>query len=547
MEILKQQFTKCKFIFVVLLFAILSVFNLFHAGLPPTHDGEYHVVRFYEFDKTLRDGNWYPLWAPDLIYTFGSPLFNYVYPFPNYVASTLHLFRLSYIDSFKLNLILASLAGAVGAYLFGRNRFGSWGGLLTSAFYTFAPYHSLDVYVRGSVGEVWALAFFPLSLWLLDRISKRPNIVNASYAGIFFALIIFSHNILAVMFSIFSLSYALLLVFESKKKIRTSMYLISSFILGTSIPSVFILPALLEQKYVIGLKVFDVFSNFPEIYQLIIPSWGSGYSGVLSGSQMSFQIGLANLFLIILVLAAIFSKNAKKDRVFPVFFLVWFFAFCFLITPFSIYIWRAIPQIQYFQFPWRFLSIVILCCSVLAGYITLLYKSKILYFFLLVFLILTTFSYARAPYFMDRDDKYYLTHDNFIHGSNSVADVFQTIWLPQQTELPKQRAYLKGMGTFSLKHENSSTQLYSVNLAKPSELTINTAYFPGWKAYVNKREIPLIEKEGKISISLPRGKYYVDLKLTETPIRLVSKIVSITAAAAVVLILFKASYDTIFS
>ncbi len=527
---------------MVLLFALLSVSNLFHAGLPPTHDGEYHVVRFYEFDKTLRDGSWYPLWAPDLNYTFGSPLFNYVYPLPSYIASGLHLFGISFIDAFKGNLILASLVGAVGAYLFGRNRFGEWGGLLTSGFYTFAPYHSLDVYVRGSVGEVWALALFPLSLWSLDRISKKPNISNVSYAAIFFALIIFSHNILAVMFYVFSLTYAFLLVSESKDRIRTSPYLISSFIFGTLLASIFIIPALFEQKYVTGLKVFDVFSNFPEVYQLIIPSWGSGYSGILSGSQMSFQIGLANLFVILLILTAIIFKKVKKDKKFVIFYFTWLLVLCFLITPYSIPIWKMVSPMQYFQFPWRLLSLVILCCAVLAGYITLLYRSKILNIFLLVFLILSTFNYAKVPYFMERNDNYYLTHENFIYGSNSIANAFQTVWLPKQTKVPTQRAYLSiENGAVKFIGGNNTSQTYSVNLKASDEIIINTAYFPGWKVYDGRKEIGIGEKEGKIAASLKPGKHNLKVKLTNTPVRLLSKIISFLTLLILLTILFKGS------
>ena len=527
---------------MTLLFALLSVSNLFHAGLPPTHDGEYHVVRFYEFDKALRDGNLYPFWAQDLNYTFGSPLFNYVYPLPNYVASALHLLGVSFIDAFKGNLILASLVGAVGAYLFGRNRFKEWGGLLTSVFYTFAPYHSLDVYIRGSVGEVWALAFFPLSLWSLDRVSKKSSISNIIYAGIFFALTIFAHNILAVMFVFFALTYIVLLTFQSRKKMKTFLSLIMGFLLGVLLTSIFFIPALAEQKYVNGLKIFDVFSNFPEAYQLIIPSWGSGYSCIFSGTEMSFQLGIANLLIIILVLIAIVLKRAKKDKVFLFFYLAWFLVLCFLITPYSIPIWKMISPMQYFQFPWRFISLAILCCAILAGYTTLLYGSKILYVFLLVFLISTTFNYAKAPYFMDRRDSYYLTHENFIYGSNSIADVFQTVWLSKQTKLPKQRAYLStGNGTVKFLKGTSTSQTYLVNLGAPGEIIINTAYFPGWKAYDGRKEIGIGERRGKIAVSVESGKHNLEIKLIDTQVRLLSKIVSFLALLILLIIFFKGS------
>ena len=89
---------------VVLFFAFLASFALLHPGLPPTHDGEYHVVRFYEFYKSLSSGNFYPRWAHDFNNGYGIPLFNFVYPLPNYIAAFFHFFGVSFIDSFKLNI-----------------------------------------------------------------------------------------------------------------------------------------------------------------------------------------------------------------------------------------------------------------------------------------------------------------------------------------------------------------------------------------------------------------------------------------------------------
>src|SRR5579859_5337982 len=107
MKIHMELFTRYRSILLVILIATSSVFSLFHSGLPPTHDGEYHVVRFYEFYRVLRSGVIYPRWAPDLNFGYGVPLFNYVYPLPNYISSLLHIFSISFIDSFKLNMVIA--------------------------------------------------------------------------------------------------------------------------------------------------------------------------------------------------------------------------------------------------------------------------------------------------------------------------------------------------------------------------------------------------------------------------------------------------------
>src|SRR3972149_6939967 len=39
--------------------------------------------------------------------------------------------------------------------------FKRFGGVLSAIFYIWAPYHAVDVYVRGAMNEAWALVFFP--------------------------------------------------------------------------------------------------------------------------------------------------------------------------------------------------------------------------------------------------------------------------------------------------------------------------------------------------------------------------------------------------
>jgi len=513
--------------------ALISVLNLFHSGLPPTHDGEYHVIRFFEFDKALRDGAWYPIWALDLNYTYGSPLFNYVYPLPNYFASFVHLLGFSFIDSFKTNLFFAVIVGSVGAFVYGRSRFNTWGGVLTSVFYTYAPYHFLDIYIRGSVGEVWALAFFPYSLWLFNRVLKKSSSRNIALASLLYSLIVFSHNILAVMFTGFLAPYLLVIYLESKKNVKTLFLLYVPIILGLLTCSIFIIPALLEEKYVVGLKIFDIEQNFPELFQLLIPSWGSGFSGGSLSNQMSFQVGIANLTVVFLVIIGLLRK--RKNLVFYMFLLLSFFTIFILMTPYSTSVWETVPIMSFFQFPWRFLSLEILICAILAGSITALYKSKILYIVLLGFLIFSTYQYARAAYFMDRNDDFYTKNPDFIYSTNSIGNVFQTKWLPFQKHLPNPYDPKK----IRVLSRSTTIQRFKVNLQKKEVVSFNTAYFPGWAGYVNSKKTQINENNGKISVNLPKGNYEFMLRFEDTLFRFSAKLLTVVGVLTIILLILK--------
>jgi glycosyltransferase involved in cell wall biosynthesis len=277
MQSLFLNYKKYKIFLIVFFLAIISliiVAPLVKSGLPPTHDGEYHIVRAYQFDKTLRDGNFYPRWLPDLNYGYGTPLLNYYYPLPYYAMSFVHFFGVSFIDAFKVSLFIATILGAIFFFLWARIFWGNSGGFIASIFYTFAPYHIVELYVRGVIGEVWALAFFPAFLWAITKGIKEKNDLFFPVASIFLALIIFSHNILAIMFFPFSLSYIFLLLFINKSKPYVIRYAIYTIIVGVLLAAIFWLPALMERKYVSGLQIYNVKESFPELYQLIIPVFG---------------------------------------------------------------------------------------------------------------------------------------------------------------------------------------------------------------------------------------------------------------------------------
>lgn len=524
--------------FVALIFAIFAVSSLFHAGLPPTHDGEYHVIRFYEFDKTLRAGNMYPVWAADLNFTYGIPLFNYVYPLPNYFASILHTFNISFIDGFKANLIAATIIGAITSYMLGRQKFGAWGGLLTSVFYTYAPYHFLDIYIRGSVGEVWALAFFPLPIIFINRLIRKQTVQDVVFLSLSLALIIFSHNILSLMYFGFILSYIFVFTVVNKRSIRAFTFNLAGLMLSLLLSSVFIVPALFESKYVVGLNTFTVTDHFPELVSLLIPSWGSGYSGMSTGDQMSFQIGIANIFIILVIIILFIFKKVKKEKLYTLFFLCWFAFLLFLMNPSSAFLWEHIPGLAYFQFPWRLLSLIIFACAILAGSLAGQLKLKPFFLGILVFVLVSTYGYAHAPYFFNRTDSHYITRSNFIHGTNSIGNAFQTKWLTQQESVPLKKLDII-LGNGEVKHEvlGSNLQVFTIDMKSEGVVRFNTAYFPGWTVYIDGIKNKPENASGLMKVKVQKGNHEIKFKFEDTNIRTIGKILSFVFLITVLILL----------
>ncbi len=529
MKTIQQLFIKFSGLTVVILIALLAVFDLSHYGIPPTHDGEYHIMRFWQFYKNLEGGIIYPRWAPDFNNGFGIPLFNYVYPLPNYVASLFHLFGFGFIESLKLNFAFATITGSIFFYLWTKKYWGNLGGVVSSVFYTFSPYHFLDIYVRGSVGEVWSLALFPGLLWAYYNYVYSRKYKYFVLSAVFLALLILAHNILAVIFFSLFLLYALSFL-NIKKNVDVNLIgLICLTLIGFGLAAPFWLPAILETKYVSGLQIFNPTDHFPKLYQLIYSSWGYGFSGVKpSGAegQMSFQIGIANL-LAVVVSSVIVFLNRKRIVFLSI---LAFFVFVFLITPLSGWLWDVIPGVSYVQFPWRLLSAVIVLASFLAGSVVSddLFKKKRKIQILMAagaicISIILGIKYAKAPFYHERADEHYLTRSNFTDGTNSPGNLFNTKWLKNVPEKKSKKVeIIRGRGNIAIAKQATDGLLFSVKTNENLLIQVNTAFFPGWVALVDNSSTEIINNSGIVNLVVPSGKHSVRIFLKNTVIQEIS-------------------------
>lgn len=535
---------KTQLIKTVLLLAtcIPLIAPLFHYGFPPTHDGEYHIIRAWQFDKTLRDGDWYPRWQKDVNNGYGSPLLNYYYPLPYYAISLFHFLGLSFINSFKISIIVATLLGAVFFFLWARMIWGDRGGFVSAVFYTYSPYHIVDIYVRGSIGELWSLALFPGFLWAITKVVKEKDIRFIAPGAVFFALIVFSHNILALMFFPFAIAYCVVLVILSGNWKRFIIPLLHVVLLGLGVSAIFWVPALFERHYVRGLLIYDISKHFPEIYQLLFPSWGSGFSNTDPSNQMSFQIGAANLlavFMGILVIVFLLRKKNTYNAFIAAFFLFMFLVIFFLMLNISLPLWKAIPLFNFFQFPWRFLSLEIVVASFLAGGILNIWSSKTLTGLMIAGAILLTIQYTVPAYYWEREDSYYFTRSNFVDGTNTPGNAFNTIWMKAEKKREGEKIkIIKGEGEIKVNYIRSTKYHFLVNAKSRLDLLVRTSYFPGWVAFVNgeRREVTHND-DGLITFSVGKGKHRVEVKLVNTPVRSKATLISVLSALFLLILL----------
>lgn len=556
MSFLKKIVSSSNFwpLIIILASAILAGRTFLTPGYFNMHD-DLQMMRQLEMEKCFLDGQIPCRWVPDMGYGFGFPLFNYYPPLPYLTGELFRLVGFSFVDTAKILFLLAFIASGITMYYLAKEFFGKWGGVVSSIFYVWAPYHSVDAYVRGAMNESWALIWFPLILWISYKLIKEKDklgrwmiALSLSWTGL-----LLSHNLMVLIFTPVFAGWCLLFWLKDKnwKKV---WQLFKSGLLALGLSAFFTLPAALEQSYVhvdtLVKGYYEYIAHFATINQLLFSRfWGYGASVWGPNDGMSFQVGHVHWILSLLIIGVWFlSLVIKKIKfqvqaskfIVPFMFATGWFA-AFMAHEKSTFIWKLIPPLAFVQFPWRFLTIVILCFSFIAGSVVLFMKSlgkigAIITSSLVILLVIINWNY-----FLPLGGKMgKLTDKEKFSGAawdlQRTAGIFD--YLPKAArENPKEgqkllAEFMVGAGSIENPKEGTDWASFTVNsTTSASTVRIGIFQYPVWKTFVDGKEVknyvPETEAWGRMYIDVAQGTHNITLKLYNTPLRSVANIISL--------------------
>ncbi len=537
-------------IFFFFLFLVISIFlswSLFSHGFFHTHDGDFFVIRLFEFDKALKSGHFPPRWAGGLNYGYGVPLFNFFYPGSLYLAELFHLAGFPLTTSLKIVLFLSFPLSAFGMYLFGKKVWGTFGGFISALFYLIVPYRFLDVYVRGQIGEIVCLTFAPFVFWSLLVLSEKFDKKMFIFGSLSLVILLISHNILAFIFVPVIFLYSLFLLLTTRNKNLIKIFFLF-FLISFCLSAFFFIPALLEARYVkLGQAVVVNFrEHFPSFFQLLYSPWGYGYSEPGLKDGMSFQLGIAHQIGFLLVLFFLFwqilrfgfSRDLKNFHL--LFFLALTLFSVFLTLKISLFFWEIVPLLSQVQFPWRFNSLTIFSLSFLAGSL-IEGRKKYFLIILIPLLFLNCRNYLRPGFFERYDDSYYLKNKSLALGTTLIADEVLPVWVEERPQSSPSATieFISGRGEFLLLEEKPAYLKSRIKVEDEAAVRVNKTFYPGWEVYLGGEEVPFrIGKPfGFIQVEIPRGEHVLEVRLTKTPIQSFSDLLFLLGLLLAVLVI----------
>ncbi len=533
---MKKYFTGIVIVIIVSLFALQSLIG---SGYFPMHD-DTQVSRVIVMGKALREGQFPVRWVSDLGYGYGYPLFNFYGPLPYYVGGGLYALGIDAVIATKMMFFIGAILAPILMYIAVAPFLGLVPAVIAAVFFMYAPYHAVQIYVRGAVGEYWAYAFVPLIFYGLWGIKNKVTDKAVVVGGIGLAGVIISHTIggyIVVLGLVVCTILSLIAIGIKKMSMRDLLPLFGLISLGVGLSAFFWLPALAEKQFtaVEGMlwDSADFHDHFVCPSQLWNSAWGFGGSAKGCIDGMSFKLGKFHIMAAIVGLLVWVSTKKKEYKFIFMSGLIAFLFSVFMTLQISQSVWEIIPFSGYIQYPWRFLAFAAFGTSLLVSGIVFIKKQifRIGIGVIVLIMVVALNSKVFTPqYKYEKPSSYFENTQDLRFRVSKISDEY----LPPQIPRPlSENDIVRGTIVsgqdirVESEFESNTYDKYPVVARNKTEIIIKKAYFPGFRYLVNGKVQKPVIVNGLPHLIVPEGRSVVELFFDNTPVRSFANALSI--------------------
>lgn len=368
---------------ILLLIALLASVPEFMAGIGIGHDTGFHLVRMEGIAEGLKRGE-FPV-GMNSVFDDG-----YGYPvdvfYPNlllYIPAVLRVIGFSIVTALKVYIFIINYMTVVFFYIFGREFFTDKRiAILSAAAYALSSYRLVNLWVRQSLGEYTAMAFFPLialAMWrtYTNDVNDKKYKSNSVLLGLGMLGLLYSHvlstEMAACVLIVFAIAFA-----KKTFQLRRLLELVKAVIIFVFGGAAFIYPFLDyfinsnncikasgEDMHFIqerGAYISDYFAFFRNVF---------GFDSVVSAERMQLTPGFVLVSaLLIGIVMMILDKASSRIR----FMIISATILLFVST--SIFPWNYFAAYTKLgntlaaqEFPWRYIGFATIFLSILLGLI----------------------------------------------------------------------------------------------------------------------------------------------------------------------------------
>lgn len=537
-------------IVVLIILIIPSFYQLMRPGFFPMQD-DLQAFRIEQMVKCLKDFQIPCRWIPDMGYQYGYPQFNYYGPLPFYFGAGLNLLGIQVIDAVKILFILGFVLSAVSMFIFLKSFLDERAAFFGSILYTYAPFKAQEVYVRGSLSEFLAFIFLPLLFWFAFQYIELKKIKYLVWFTLSLSFLLTTHNLTSLIFLPILGIWIATQIFLNKDW-KAFFKIVLGSLLGLGLSAFYLLPVIFEGKFVhletlIG-GYFDYRQHFVDLYQMFVSNYfGYGSSVLGPGDEVTLSTGQIHWMVAVLavILSLIFCKKYKKLAI-----TIWVLSASELLVLFmmhqrSSFIWEKLGFLVWLQFPWRFLIDSVFILSTLATCaIFLLSKINQKLAISVGITVVVLVIILHGNFFKPKDWLNIKDSDKFsgdLWEKQLTISIFDYLpayaVLPPNKKAPGLPETLDGEVEFINYRKGSDYQKGEVNVRKKATIRLPFFDFPGMEVIVDGKRIVHWHDDcrgqeyclGLVTFDVLEGKHKIEAKLKDTPVRLISNIITLTS------------------
>lgn len=496
----------------------------------------------------LMSGDLFARWFADANAGFGSPVMLFYAPLAYLLGGLTNLpFLPLHLDSGDLLMtaIYASqIASGFTAYLWLKRSFSEKTALIGSLLFVLLPYKLVYIYLHHNLAQLWALAFLPLWMIAAELMAARDNRSIGLYA-LMLAAVYYCHPLTLIAFAAVPAVYALW--FGRTALGHTVLRLALAHLLAAGLCAMHALPGHLAIGYIHAERFFaDKYSWQNNFFHIDVVF--CAYYGIIA-----LLVGLG--------IARVPSVKASPAARVSWLWITVLCAFFFMTQRVSMFIWEALPPLQYLQFPAArlhavaLLAVVYLTClwlehgKAMSLVAPLLYRTTTLAACIIAFGLITALNLYKTKNDPANFNVDYLGLAQEARLISTPVAVYETQWgcidaktafqIDQRHEVPPQVAVTAGQGKITDVSWQPGAIAFNLHAdSLQTELRVRQCYFPLWHATdENAKDIPLFDDPaawGLTKMILPQGTHHVAMTFALTPL---DKVLRIVAALSLVLAL----------
>lgn len=544
-------------ILVALLLPIIAALPTLGGGIAAGADVAVHVHRVHAMSLALAEGNLWPRWISYLHLGYGYPIFNFYAPGATYITALLELAGVHITTAYNLVQTLAWSFGSLGMYLLARRFLPIPAALLAAALWAYAPSRIYEVWWQGSLAQIVAASVMPWYFLAIARTAQHPTLRGAANIAFAFAALILTHTPMMYICALFAAPLAFVLpIGYAKWNIREIgrrwLMIGGGMVLSAGLAAIFLLPTLLELRYVLISQGIDETYNYllaqflPLSEVFTWPSWLDQTDIYLN---LPRTLGLAGGILSALGIMGLLRQRRYRMALL---LAVGLGVTVFMMLRPSLPLWLAIPGFENLRFPARLLRFGAVVVGMLGGASLLLLPQKWQFVGMVAGMILVvaqvlpiTKPYDDWLYWEDISALDEIRHEETARTWGTVSyNEFNPVWgerifldVPTEIERYAQDPFhlrvfgrdIAALNWEGLAYENITANTLRVTTDEARAVRFRQYYFPGWQASVNGEpaDIRPDEQIGLITLDLPAGEHTVVLEYAGTALQHLSALVTV--------------------